>query len=573
MKQPQIASLAVISDRHTCALLDRDGTISWYCPGAFDQPALLSSLIDIDKGGFWDIEADGKKFEERHFEGRSSVLYTTFSTDQGAFTLTDFMPLQAAFKGICRMTSPAQVRLTSHICLRADYGLADAGLSVFSNHIIEIKSSKQWLHCSHKLILEGDNITCEIPAGEESWFALIDSDQIDRETFDEALKTTLEKWEEIEAYVKYEGPFEKEVYSSLRALQQLVFEPTGGIIAAPTIALPEVIGGSRNYDYRYVWMRDAALITSSLVGLETNGEMERKFMSFVAGAKKKNRQSHVQCFYGIDQTIRMDARELPLSGYQGSVPVMAGNTAAGQFQLDAESSILLACNAIYQKYDCKIEWDTVETIADYICRNWERKDNGIWEEEQQQHYTSSKAFAARALEVMAAYQPDQQLADRWLHNARLIREFINKHCITSYGAYAVYAGSEDVDITCALFAPFEFDAPDSSLMQNTIAEIEARYRDGDLYRRHLLEFDSAKEGVFLAASCWVAHYYALAGNLGKSKTILDAMLGCANDLGYFSEEMDLKTGKMLGNFPQTFVHSSFICAVNGYKAAFAELPA
>lgn len=569
MRQPDIASLAVISDRHTCALPDQDGTISWYCPGAFDQPAVFSSLIDKEKGGYWDINAEGKKFVTRRFDRRSSVLYTTFSVPNGEFHLTDFMPLHAGFSGICRATSPAPVDIYGTLLLRENYGLDPAALSVVGPHTIEFKSSGLWIHGSHELILDGQMVTYRVPAGEEGWVALIDAAVISKQQIDHALQSTLTKWDEIEDYIKYEGPYEKEVCSSLRALQQLVYEPSGGIVAAPTVGLPEVIGGKRNYDYRYVWMRDAALITSGLVGLETNGEVERKFLSFVAGARKRSGLSHVPCFYGIDQTIRKEAFTLPLRGYGGSVPVIIGNTAADQFQLDAESHILLACNWIYQKYGSKIEWDTAEAIADYICENWERKDNGIWEEEQQQHYTTSKAFAARALEVMAPYQSDPHTASRWLENARLIRAFINDHCLTREGAYAVHPGSEDVDITCALFAPFGFDDPGSPVLKNTIRVIEDRYKEGELYRRHLLEFDSAKEGVFLAASCWMAHYYALAGDLEKSKTILDAVLGCANDLGYFSEEMDLKTNTMLGNFPQTFVHSSFICAVNGYKGAMA----
>jgi GH15 family glucan-1,4-alpha-glucosidase len=571
MKRPDISSLVLLSDRNTCALLDREGTISWYCPAAFDRAAVFSSLIDEERGGYWDIGSVGAHFLDRSFEGRSSVLYTRFKTPGGEHTITDFMPLRASFKGICRMSSPAPQDITGTISLRANYGLENVLLTAANHNVIEIKSLKQWIHCSHKLITDGKLVSYRIPAGEVGWVALIDSDQLNEHDVTGALQVTLTEWAKIESYISYEGPYEKEVCNSLRALQQLVYEPSGGIVAAPTIGLPEVIGGERNYDYRYVWMRDAALITSSLVGLRTNGEVERKFMSFVAGARKKNHQSHVMCFYGIDQTIRKDAMDLPLSGYKNSVPVTVGNTAADQFQLDAESNILLACNWIYQKYGSKIEWGTVEAIADYICKNWERKDNGIWEEEQQQHYTSSKAFAARALEVMAPYQPDSKTAERWLKNARLIRAFINEHCMTSQGAYAVYAGSEDVDITCALFVPFGFDKPDSSAMQQTVKLIEERYEDSALYRRHLLEYDSAKEGVFLAASCWMAHYYALAGNLEKSRRILDAMVNCGNDLGYFSEEMDMKANRMLGNFPQTFVHSSFICAVNGFKDALSEV--
>ncbi len=570
MKQPDIASLGLISDRHTCALLDKDGTLSWYCPQAFDEPAIFSSLIDEEQGGFWDIQTESKQFISREFSDRSSVLHTHFDVNGTPFTLTDFMPLGTPFKGICRITAAAPTPLLGQVRIRGDYGLTAIQLRQRNDFCVELTGTNQWLHCSHPLHVDGDIITYTIPKGEEGWAALVDSEQFDKDTIDTALQSTLQAWQEIEKHIDYKGLFEKEVCNSLRALQQLVYEPTGGIIAAPTLGLPEVIGGKRNYDYRYVWMRDAALVTSSLVNLKTDGKVERNFLSFIAGAMHKNKQTHVSCFYGIDQSIKTKARELLLQGYRNSRPLLAGNTAADQFQLDAESSILLACGAIYGKMNEKLEWDIVESIADYICKNWERKDNGIWEEEQVQHYTSSKALAARALEVMAQYQPSKETAERWLYNAKLIRDFINANCLTADGAYAVHAGSEDVDIACSLFVPFDFVKADNPVMVKTIAAIEERYADGNLYRRHLLEFDSKQEGVFLAASCWMAHYYALAGKLTKSEAILKAVQGCANDLGYFSEEMDVKSHTMLGNFPQTFVHSSFICAVNGLQQAMAQ---
>ncbi len=570
MKQPDIASLGLISDRHTCALLDKYGTLSWYCPQAFDKPAIFSSLIDEEQGGFWDIQTESKQFISRDFSDRSSILHTHFDVSGSMFTLTDFMPLGTPFKGICRITTAAPTSILGQVRIRGDYGLTAIQLRQRNDFCVELTGTHQWLHCSHPLHIDGDIITYTIPEGEEGWAALIDSEQFDKGTINTALQCTLQAWQDIEKHIDYKGLFEKEVCNSLRALQQLVYEPTGGIIAAPTLGLPEVIGGKRNYDYRYVWMRDAALVTSSLVNLKTDGKVERNFLSFIAGAMHKNKQTHVSCFYGIDQSIQTEARKLPLQGYRNSRPLLAGNTAADQFQLDAESSILLACGAIYGKMNEKLEWDIVESIADYICKNWERKDNGIWEEEQIQHYTSSKALAARALEVMAPYQPDAERAERWLYNAKLIREFINANCLTADGAYAVHAGSEDVDIACSLFVPFDFVKADDPAMVKTIATIEERYADGNLYRRHLLEFDSNQEGVFLAASCWMAHYYALAGNLIKSEAILKAVQGCANDLGYFSEEMDVKSHTMLGNFPQTFVHSSFICAVNGLQQAMTQ---
>lgn len=564
---PLIKSLAVISDRHSCALLSEDGTINWYCPGRFDHSALLSSLIDAQAGGYWAVNADGKSFQSRQFQNRSSVLKTYYSIEGMGFTLTDFMPLHVGWSGICRMFSKAPFPILNTLKLKPEYGVESEGYVLKSPTRIHLSKSNLWLSTSHPMLIEGDIISFTIQAGEEGWAILSNNENTDSAMLDTALKETLENWEKVESLVNYHGPFENEVRNSLRALQQMVYEPTGGIMAAATTSLPEVIGGERNYDYRYVWMRDAALITSSLTQIITTGELEQKFIAFIAGAMRKNNEDHVSCFYGIDQKKKVEAWELPLTGYMDSSPVMVGNTAAEQYQLDSEGNILIACSIIYAKFGELHEWDTVEQIADYICENWERKDNGIWEEEQVQHYTTSKAFAARGLELIAPYQKDKVKAEKWLKNAKLIREYIREHCMTSRGAYAVHAGSEDVDVTTALFAPFGFDDPNSEAMLATVEALEERYAEKNLYRRHLLEFDSSEEGAFLAGTCWMAHYYALAGKVDKSRDILEAVLRFSNDLGYFSEEADNQTGEFLGNFPQTFVHSSFICAVNGYKLA------
>ena len=567
LKYPSISDLAVISDRHTCALVSNEGSINWYCPDRFDGEALLSSLIDSKKGGLWSVSAQGKTFLGRQFQDRSSVLHTYFSIHGKGFTLTDFMPLGLTWTGICRKFSRAPVPVCNEVKLRPNYGLENEEFIVTSPNTIKLKRSGLWLSASHPLSLSRDIISFTIPAGEEGWASLTNSAEMTFELVSESLDITLKNWEKVEDLVNYHGPFENQVRNSLRALQQMVYEPSGGIIAAATTSLPEVIGGKRNYDYRYVWMRDAALITSSLTQIITTGELERKFISFIAGAMEKNKEDHVSCLYKIDQTKIIGMEEIPLSGYLESRPVVIGNAAAKQFQLDAEANVLIACSMIYDKFGERTNWETVSKIADFICKNWERKDNGIWEEEQQQHYTSSKAFAARGLELIAPYQEDQAEAKRWRDNAALIRKFIDENCKTSSGAYAVHAGSEDVDLSAALFVPFGFDHANSHAMQATIRVLEKNYCQNNLYRRHLLEFDSSGEGAFLAGSCWMAHYYAVAGNLERSKEILEAVLSFSNDLGYFSEEADLTTGQMLGNFPQTFVHSSFICAVNGYKLA------
>ncbi|KLT64358.1 glycoside hydrolase family 15 protein [Pedobacter sp. BMA] len=570
LKQHVIKDLAVISDRHSCALLDKDGTICWYCPDRFDAAAIMSTLLDIEKGGYWTVSAEGKNFLDRQYQDRSSVLKNHYSINGKGFTLTDFMPLNTKTSGICRSFSIAPFDIESTLMIAPHYGTKTTTYKAAGQNVVHIPDSGLYLHCSHPLSIVDDRISFVICKGESGWAYLGAAEVFTGEDMSVYLDETLKNWEKVEALVNYHGPYENEVRYSLRALQQMVYEPSGGIVAAATTALPEVIGGARNYDYRYVWMRDAALITSSLTQIITTGELEEKFISFISGAMEKNEEDHISCFYSIDQNkLSAEIIKLPLKGYFDSRPVQIGNSAATQYQLDAEANVLIACGLIYKKFNQVTHWDTVSKIADFICKNWQRKDNGIWEEEQVQHYTSSKAFAARGLELIAPYQTDPVKAAEWLHNAALIRTFIEEYCKTADGAYAVHAGSENVDVTAALFAPFGIYEAQSVAMVATITRIERDYCERNLYRRHLLEFDSSKEGAFLAGSCWMAHYYALAGNLEKSKQILDAVLGFSNDLGFFAEEADLNTTQLLGNFPQTFVHSSFICAANGYKQALS----
>lgn len=572
LKQHVIKDLAVISDRNTCALLDKDATICWYCPDRFDAEAVMSSLLDINKGGYWTVSAEGKTFLDRQYQNRSSVLKTYYAIKGKGFTVTDFMPLNTEVSGICRRFSKAPADIESRIKIAPYYGTRAASYEALGSNVLRVPGSNLYLHCSHAVTIIESDVSFVIPQGETGWAYLGTAETFNGDQVSDYLHDTLVHWEEVEALVNYHGPYENQVRYSLRALQQMVYEPSGGIVAAATTSLPEVIGGARNYDYRYVWMRDAALITSSLTQIITTGALEEKFISFISGAMEKNAEDHISCFYSIDQKkLSAETIKLPLKGYFDSQPVQIGNSAATQFQLDAEANVLIACGLIYQKFGEVTHWDTVSKIADFICNNWQRKDNGIWEEEQVQHYTSSKAFAARGLELIAPYQTDAAKAAEWLCHAGLIRNFIDENCKATDGAYAVHAGSEDVDLTAALFAPFGIYDAKSPAMVTTIARIERDYGEDHLYRRHLLEFDSSKEGAFLAGSCWMAHYYALAGNLEKSKSILDAVLCFSNDLGYFAEEADLNTTQLLGNFPQTFVHSSFICAANGYKQALSGI--
>ncbi|PSR15096.1 hypothetical protein C8255_23350 [filamentous cyanobacterium CCP3] len=384
------------------------------------------------------------------------------------------------------------------------------------------------------------------------------------------MQTTLECWREIAAHATYHGPYEREVAESIRALRLLTFEDNGGIIAAPTTSLPEVIGGQRNYDYRYVWLRDAGMIVSALTRAGSDGTDERRFLDFICGYDRDSDHQPLKPFSNLDGNSPSSEECLNLVGYRHSAPVMIGNVAKDQLQLDAYGNVLLAAKLIYNRFETREHWSLVAEIADFLSDRWHEPDYGIWEEQEKHQYTSSKVVAACGLKFIADVAENADQARRWRAAEREIRAFVSEHCLTSAGAYAVAAGEEDVDVTAALFPVWAYTPADSPEMVKTMQVLERDYATGHLYRRHLKTFDSQREGAFLASTLWVAQYWIMRREFQRAKAIIDAALEFSNDLGLFAEEADPKTGAMLGNFPQTFVHAAFIGAAIDLKAALEK---
>lgn len=569
--QPSTRDLALIGDKKTCALIDKEGSVVWYCLWRFDQPSLFSLLVD-QKGGFWSVEAERKQFKGRQFKGDSAVLLSEFAVDRGSFTATDFMPFSSEISGICRMFSPAPVSLKSRLFLKPDYGRSAAKLKKGSDgNTVHCSAFEFYIKASHPLIIHDQTVELNIPEGETGWCVLVDDKRalpvVSFENLQKALADTEEKWHAIMSNISYEGPYKEQLYQSYKAIQLLTHEHSGGILAAATTSLPEVIGGDRNYDYRYIWLRDTAMDVSALVRASSKGNEAERFLDFLCTGRNTNKKSLFVPFYDLDNKPAPPETLLPGTGYRGSRPIRIGNGAFDQLQLDGQGNVLLAAKQVYQTNQKKPHWETIVSTANYLVKNWNKKDHGIWEEHQMEHYTSSKVLAAKGLEFLAEFAENEQQKDAWLAAATEIRKFVSENCMTSDGAYAVYAGAESVDVTAALYPVWWFDEPDSPAMKQTIKRIEEEYTAGDLYRRHLVMSDSNKEGVFLAACLWMAQYYLTVKDTRRAKTIIDGVLHFATDLGFLPEEGDVKTGESLGNIPQTFVHASLIGAILDYKNA------
>jgi GH15 family glucan-1,4-alpha-glucosidase len=568
MKEPftPLHELALIGDRRTCALLDKQGNMVWYCPQRFDNPSLFARLLDPHKGGAWTLELEGLAFDKRAYLEDSALLQTWFRGEKGAMLLEDWMPLDARFYGICRKLSGSPEPYKMILTPRPNYARQPP--------VIEAKGDRHasldydfHLYASHPLEIAEDAISCKVPAGEEAWFILAEK-ALDEPAgmLEEVRARTLKNWRELSSHITYKGPYEEEVRKSLRLLRMLTYGQNGGIIAAATTSLPEVIGGERNYDYRYVWLRDAAMIVSALARAGSDGKEERRFLSFMCSAMHSLPKPVVPMLT-LDMQPAGGEQPLPFRGYKGSKPVVYGNGASNQLQLDANSNVLIAAKVIYNRYDTKEHWDTVRGLANFLVEHWKEEDHGIWEETEKHHYTASKVITSISLQYIAEHCQDPEEKQRWLEVSEEIRQYVEENCLTKEGAYAVYAGSQELDVSAMLFPLWAYTDADSKVMLKTVEVLERDYCQDNLYSRHLVEFDARKEGAFLAGTFWVAQYWVMRRDWAKVESTLGAALRFMNDAGIMPEEGDPETGEWLGNLPQTFVHASLIGAVIDYKEA------
>ncbi len=574
IKQPFIKDLALIGDQKSCALIDKEGAVAWYCLWRFDQPSLFSLLID-ENGGYWSVAAKGKRFSKRAYQDNTAILITSFEVEGGSFSVMDFMPTNHAISGICRLFSSSPVAVTIRLSPKPGYGRSAARLKQRKDKtIVADDTYEYYIKGSHVLTINGDIAEMVIPQGEAGWCVLADNkdalEHICLNSIAEAQHKTAAKWNALMSNISFDGVYKEALFQSYKAIQLLTHEHSGGILAAATTSLPEQKGGRRNYDYRYVWLRDTAMNVSALVRAKSKGVEAVRFLYFLSNARNTNKKDLFVPMYDLDNKTAPDETWIPGTGYKGSKPIRIGNGAYDQLQLDAQGNVLLAAKEIYNQLKEKPHWDIIVKTADFLVNNWHLEDHGIWEEGMQKHFTSSKVLAAISLEFIAAHADNDKRKQQWLHAARQIRNFVTANCMTQDGAYAVYAGSEAVDVTAALYAVWTYDQPGSTAMQQTIWRIEQEYKSGVLYHRHLEAYDAHKEGVFLAGSLWMAQYYLLLKNLDKAKAIIDGVLRFATDLGFLPEEGNTTTGEPLGNIPQTFVHASLIGAIVDYNTVVNE---
>ena len=577
----RIEDYALIGDLRTAALVGRNGSIDWFCVPRFDSGAVFASLLGDEQNGFWRIApADGSISTERHYRDGSLILETIFETSTGKAKIMDLMPTTDDVTSIVRIVKglEGEIDFRMELAFRLDYGATIPWVERHTSGLIAVAGPDS-LHLRSPIYSHGENLHTvaefSVREGERAPFTLAWAPSYEPEprAIDPiwAMRTTEEWWKRWSERCKYDDEYSAIVRSSLLVLKALTYEPTGAVVAAPTTSLPEAIGGERNWDYRYCWVRDAVLTIDSLMdsGYREEALAFRDWMfRAVAGDP-----SQVSVLYGIAGERQIPERTLDyLAGYEDSKPVRVGNAAADQFQLDVFGEVI---DAGYRGREIAgfLEprgWQSQKAIVSFIAKSWKKPDEGIWEVRgPRRHFTHSKVMAWVAFD-RAVKTVEQFDAEGPVEEWREIRQEIHDDvCANGYdpkrNTFTQYYGSEELDAATLLIPAVGFLPPDDARVIGTIEAIERELVPDGFVRRYTTTSGEGSvdglegvEGAFLPCTCWLADALAFCGRRDEAKEVFGRVLGVANDLGLISEEYDPVAGRLFGNFPQAFTHLAVI---------------
>ena len=585
----RIEDYALIGDCETAALVGKDGSIDWLCWPAFDSEACFSALLGERDHGRWKIAPAESATMSRRYRGDTLILETHFETEAGAVTLIDFMPPRGSASDIVRLVRGDRGRVAMHmeLIIRFGYGadipwVRRAGegelLAISGPDMTVLRSPVQ---------TRGENMSTvadfEVGEGETIPFVLTYGvshlDLPPPIDVEQALRDTESFWIDWASRCTYQGPQREVVLRSLITLKALTYAPTGGIVAAPTTSLPEKLGGSRNWDYRYCWLRDA---TFTLLAFMDSGYFDEALawhnwlLRAVAGAP-----ADMQIMYGIfgrRRLIEWEASWLP--GYEGAKPVRIGNAAHVQLQLDVYGELL---DAIHQARVANLKlidgsWAMECAFLDHLSLVWDKPDSGIWEVRGPgKHYVSSKVMCwvafDRAIKSAETFGFDAPL-DQWRRLRDTIhRDVCEKGFDTEANAFMEAYGAEVLDASVLLLPAVGFLPVSDPRIVGTLTAVEKHLvRDGFVLR-HDPRRDPGEpvplEGAFLACTLWLADAYVLSGELQRAEKLFDRVISVANDLGLLAEEYDTVARRQTGNFPQALTHIALINTAHNISAAKA----
>jgi GH15 family glucan-1,4-alpha-glucosidase len=574
----RIEDYALIGDCETAALVGRNGSIDWLCLPRFDSGACFASLLGTPEHGHWSLAPAGTiQQTRRRYRPGTLVLETEFDTAEGSVTLVDCMPPRGNHPYLVRTVvgQRGQVRMRMELTLRFDYGSIVPWVREIPGGLLAI-AGPDAVRITTPVPLRGEDMHTvaefTVSEGQEIPFVLRWHPSNEEPCPDidaaQAIAETESFWREWSDRCSYTGPWKEQVQRSLITLKALTYRPTGGIVAAATTSLPEQIGGVRNWDYRFCWLRDA---TFTLYALMNAGYTEEAaawrdwLLRAVAG-----QPGQINIMYGLRGERRLTEVELSwLPGYENSAPVRVGNAAYQQLQLDVFGEVM---GALHLSRMLGLDpdgdsWSVQRTILDYLETGWHQPDEGIWEVRgPRRHFTHSKVMAWMAFDCaiqdLEKFHLEGPL-DRWKQvRAAIHDEVCAKGFDSTQNSFVQYYGATDLDASLLMIPLVRFLPATDPRVQGTVAAIERNLLTDGFVRRYPThkEVDGLPpgEGVFLPCTFWLADNYTLMGRHKEAEALFERMLGLCNDVGLLSEEYDVHGQRLVGNFPQAFSHVGLV---------------
>ncbi|MGA7172938.1 MAG: glycoside hydrolase family 15 protein [Candidatus Dormiibacterota bacterium] len=581
-----IGDYGIIGDLHSAALVDRLGSIDWFCAPRFDSPAVFSRLLDAEKGGSMSVVPDGQYIaDSRRYLPGTNVLETGLSSPQGRLVITDFMVAKEQMHQkdddhilVRRLEAPdGPIGVQLKVDARFDYGRQEPEVTIGGDgRCLVLSNQDLHLHLDGPGLWEQDGrvLTQRVELSPEEPASILlryDGAHSHHRDYDpqKLLALTKKFWTDWIKRCEYDGPYLALVFRSALVLKLLIYAPEGSIVAAPTTSLPEWIGGQRNWDYRYSWLRDSAFL---LYALQLLGYHEEA-ANFIAWLERihEGHPDHFQIMYGIDGRTDVAESELSeLDGYRGSRPVRIGNGAADQKQLDIYGEVVDSAYLYlrFGKAKAAPMRSTLVAMVDHAMEEWEQPDNGIWEVRggpQQFVYSKLLCWVAldRGINLSHELNVDKVRRDRWIWTREQIRHTIlTRGWSEKLSSFRQVLDEDQLDATSLMLPLLRFLPPLDPRMRMTVKTIQRDLTDenGFVYRYRRDDGLGVSEGTFLLCSFWLVDNLSLQGQLAPARDLFERLTAHGNDLGLFSEELDPDSGEMLGNFPQAFTHLAIINA-------------
>jgi GH15 family glucan-1,4-alpha-glucosidase len=578
----RIEDYGLIGDLQTAALVGRDGSIDWACFPRFDSGACFAALLGTTDHGRWLIAPRGDAWSPgRRYRENTLVLETEWETDNGRVRVIDFMPPRGKAPDIVRIVEgiAGEVEMNAELVIRYDYGSTvpwvrrvddDTRVAIAGPDALCFRSpvehrGENMRTIAEFTVKEGDRVPFAL-----TWYPS-NEDPPERIDPEQALKDSVDYWTEWIGNCNYRGKWKHAVNTSLIVLKALTYAPTGGMVAAPTTSLPEKIGGERNWDYRYCWLRDATLVLLAFInaGMLDEAAAWRQWLLRAAAGEP----AALQIMYGVGGERRLSEHTLDwLPGYESSRPVRAGNAASDQFQLDVFGEVL---DAMHQGRVHELErlpeaWSLQRRLLAFLENMWKEPDDGIWEVRGgRRHFTHSKVMAwvafdrgIKAVEEFGRAGP----VERW----RQVRDEIKQEVLErgfnrDMNSFTQSYGSKRLDASLLVIPLVGFLPADDARVLGTVAAVERKlYADGFVYRyagdseHEKVDGLPAGEGAFLPCTFWLADNFALQGRLDEAEELFERCIATSNDLGLLAEEWDPESRRQLGNFPQAFTHVALV---------------